>query len=82
MTVAVSVLTEGACIVIAEGIDIDDAALEKAKQQNVQLQTQNRLHILLKFQRNMTEQTIRHSDLRYSSLFLMMLMQVTLQTSQ
>lgn len=33
--VAVSVLTEGACIVIAEGIDIDDVALEKAKQQNV-----------------------------------------------
>lgn len=33
--VAVSVLTEGGCIVLAEGIELDAAGLEKAKQQNV-----------------------------------------------
>lgn len=33
--VAVSVLTEGACIVVAEGIEVDDVALDKAKQQDV-----------------------------------------------
>lgn len=34
-TIAVAVLTEGGCIVIAEGAQLDEAALEKAKQQNV-----------------------------------------------
>lgn len=34
-TVAVSVLTEGGCIVLAEGAQLDENALEKAKQQDV-----------------------------------------------
>ena len=34
-TIAVAVLTEGGCIVIAEGAQLDETALEKAKQQNV-----------------------------------------------
>ncbi len=34
-TVAVAVLTEGGCIVVAEGAEIDETALEKAKQQGV-----------------------------------------------
>lgn len=34
-TVAVAVLTEGGCIVLAEGAQLDENALEKAKQQDV-----------------------------------------------
>ncbi len=34
-TIAVSVLTECACIILCEGAELDEAALEKAKQQNV-----------------------------------------------
>ena len=34
-TVAVAVLTEGGCIVVAEGAEIDETALEKATQQGV-----------------------------------------------
>lgn len=33
--IAVCVLTEGGCIVLAEGINLDEAGLSKAKQQNV-----------------------------------------------
>ena len=34
-TIAVSVLTECACVVLCEGAELDEAATEKAKQQNV-----------------------------------------------
>lgn len=34
-TIAVSVLTDCACIILCEGADLDEAALEKAKQQGV-----------------------------------------------
>lgn len=34
-TIAVSVLADCACIVLCEGADLDEAALEKAKQQGV-----------------------------------------------
>lgn len=34
-TIAVAVLTEGGCIVVAEGTAIDENAIEKAKQQGV-----------------------------------------------
>lgn len=34
-TVAVAVLTEGGCIVVAEGAEVDENAIEKAKSQNV-----------------------------------------------
>lgn len=34
-TIAVSVLTECACIILCEGAELDEAASEKAKQQNV-----------------------------------------------
>ncbi len=34
-TIAVSVLTECACMVLCEGAELDQVALEKAKQQNV-----------------------------------------------
>lgn len=34
-TVAVAVLTDGGCVVIAEGAQLDDTALQKAQQQGV-----------------------------------------------
>ena len=34
-TIAVAVLTEGGCIVVAEGAAIDESAIEKAEQQGV-----------------------------------------------
>lgn len=34
-TIAVAVLTEGGCVVVAEGAELDETALEKAKQQGV-----------------------------------------------
>lgn len=34
-TIAVSVLTECACIILCEGAELDEVALERAKQQNV-----------------------------------------------
>ena len=34
-TIAVAVLTEGGCIVVAEGAAIDESAVEKAEQQGV-----------------------------------------------
>lgn len=34
-TIAVAVLTECACVILCEGAELDEAAAEKAKQQNV-----------------------------------------------
>ncbi len=34
-TIAVAVLTDGACILLAENVSLDEAALEKARSQNV-----------------------------------------------
>lgn len=34
-TIAVAVLTEGGCIIVAEGAAIDESAIEKAEQQGV-----------------------------------------------
>lgn len=36
-TIAVNVLTDGACIIFAEGINPDEVALKKAKSENVTL---------------------------------------------
>lgn len=40
-TIAVSVLTECACIVLCEGAELDEVALEKAKAQNVTVYSTN-----------------------------------------
>lgn len=34
-TVAVAVLTEGGCVIVAEGAEVDDNAVKKATEQNV-----------------------------------------------
>ena len=41
-TLAVATLTDAACIILAEGIDLDDAALAKAKEEGITvLQTES-----------------------------------------